>query len=58
VCENLEAEGYLDSRQPLASEAALTRVLTAVNAAVKRGAITVEQVRVLFQRFWSAATGE
>jgi hypothetical protein len=58
VCENLEAEGYLDSRQPLASEAALTRVLTAVNADVKAGAITVEQVRVLFQRFWSAATGE
>jgi hypothetical protein len=55
MSESFEADGYLDPREPLASEAALTRVLTAANAAVKAGAITVEEVRMLFQRFWSAA---
>jgi DNA repair protein SbcC/Rad50 len=57
VCENLEAAGYLDPREPLDREAARTRALTAVNDAVKDGAITVEEVRSVFDRFWSAATG-
>ena len=55
VAEGLATEGYLDPREPLTESTALTRVLSAANAAVLSGHIGVDEVRRIFRRYWSVA---
>jgi len=55
IVEGLTAEGYLDPREPLTPADALAHVLSAANDAVRQDNIEVEEVRRVFERFWSLA---
>ena len=56
VEEALTTKNYLDPNPPLTNQESLLRVLSAANDVVEAGCITKEEVRELFERFWSMAS--